>query len=164
VKLTEKENLLLRRALDKASAPAEAAKAAEALVKSLRERGIDGYNFFSLPTAPPPRPTATPSYPAEEDAKAWAKTEMRRRNAARHQSDPKWDHIRQQREAAENKVAEDIINGKYDKKDFKPMIHWGIIIALGIFIGRTSPGAAVFYMLLVIAINVLVLWNTNRSR
>jgi hypothetical protein len=78
--------------------------------------------------------------------------------------DPKWDYVRQQREAAQNQVAEDIINGKYEKKDFKPMIHWGIIIALGVFICRASPGAAVFYMLLVIAINALVLWNTNRSR
>jgi hypothetical protein len=83
---------------------------------------------------------------------------------ARWYQDPKWDHIRQQREAAQNKMAEDIINGKYEKKDFKPMIHWGIIIALGVFICRTSAGAAVFYMLLVIAINALVLWNTNRSR
>jgi hypothetical protein len=40
--LTEHEQKLLLRALDKASAPAEAEKAAEALIESLRNRGISG--------------------------------------------------------------------------------------------------------------------------
>ena len=44
--LTEHEQKLLLRALDKASAPAEAEKAAEALINSLRERGISGYDLL----------------------------------------------------------------------------------------------------------------------
>jgi hypothetical protein len=51
--LTDKENILLRRALDPASSPAEAAKAAEAFVNSLRKRGLNGYDFM----APPRRAT-----------------------------------------------------------------------------------------------------------
>ena len=194
MKITEREELLMRRALDPASSPAEAAKAAEAFVNSLRKRGVSGYDLllpdrnprassgqpppqptpeqrqrtYSPPPSPPPRPadySGAYDEPWEEHyAKARAETEMRKRNGRQQYQDPKWDHIRQQREAAQNKMAEDIINGKDEKKDLKPMIHWGIIIALGVFICRTSAGAAVFYMLLVIAINALVLWNTNRSR
>jgi hypothetical protein len=108
-------------------------------------------------SAPPPQPTP------EQRQRTYSPPPPPPRPRPQYQ-DPKWDHIRQQREAAQNKMAEDIINGKDEKKDLKPMIHWGIIIALGVFICRTSAGAAVFYMLLVIAINALVLWNTNRSR
>lgn len=36
----------MRRALDPASSPAEAAKAAEAFVNSLRKRGVNGYDFI----------------------------------------------------------------------------------------------------------------------
>jgi hypothetical protein len=43
MKLTEREDLLMRRALDPASAPAEAAKAAEAFVNSLRKRLADSH-------------------------------------------------------------------------------------------------------------------------
>jgi hypothetical protein len=42
MKLTEKENLLLRRALDAASSPAESEAAAKAFIRSLRERGVSG--------------------------------------------------------------------------------------------------------------------------
>jgi hypothetical protein len=40
MKITEREDLLMRRALDPASSPAEAEAAAAAFVKSLRNRGI----------------------------------------------------------------------------------------------------------------------------
>lgn len=76
MKLTEKENLLLRRALDKATTPAEAQTAARAFVDSLRARGISGYDFFVPPersgppprqpgasTPPPPRPAPPPPRP-----------------------------------------------------------------------------------------------------
>jgi len=46
MKITAREEILMRRALDPASSPAEAAKAAEAFVSSLRKRGIDGYDFI----------------------------------------------------------------------------------------------------------------------
>jgi hypothetical protein len=53
--LTEHEQKLLLRALDKASAPAEAEKAAEALINLLRKRGVNGYEFLSA-SSPTPRP------------------------------------------------------------------------------------------------------------
>jgi hypothetical protein len=49
--ITERENLLLRRALDPATTENEAAKAMEAFVNSLRKRGLNGYDF--VPPDPP---------------------------------------------------------------------------------------------------------------
>jgi hypothetical protein len=70
--LTEYEQKLLLRALDRASVAVEAEKAAEALINSLRERGINGFDMLDQlqpkrvaaaqspttapPTNPPPRP------------------------------------------------------------------------------------------------------------
>lgn len=51
MKITQREDLLMRRALDPASTPVEAAKAAEAFVASLRKRGVNGYEFVK-PRAP----------------------------------------------------------------------------------------------------------------
>jgi hypothetical protein len=51
--LTEHEQKLLLRALDKASSPAEAEKAAEALINSLRKRGINGYEFLKQSCSQP---------------------------------------------------------------------------------------------------------------
>ena len=47
MELNEFEAKLLLRGLDKASAPAEAQKAAEALIESLRNRGISGYDVLA---------------------------------------------------------------------------------------------------------------------
>jgi hypothetical protein len=69
MKITEREELLMRRALDPASSPAEAAKAAEAFVNSLRKRGVNGYDFVPPgrkvePPGPQPRPAdASPPPP-----------------------------------------------------------------------------------------------------
>jgi hypothetical protein len=52
VELNEFEAKLLLRGLDKASAPAEAEKAAEALIQSLRTRGISGYDVLAEFSAP----------------------------------------------------------------------------------------------------------------
>jgi hypothetical protein len=49
--ITERENILLRRALDPATTENEAAKAMEAFVNSLRKRGLNGYDF--VPPDPP---------------------------------------------------------------------------------------------------------------
>jgi hypothetical protein len=65
--LTEREQNLLLRALDKASSTTEADKAAEALIESLRKRGISGYDFLDkfkatytppTPSTPQPQPTS----------------------------------------------------------------------------------------------------------
>jgi hypothetical protein len=79
MKITPKEELLMRRALDKAGSPAEAVKAAEAFVNSLRKRGIDGYEFVGKTEAPPPKPATAPKPPPpppkpqpSEDAIAWS--------------------------------------------------------------------------------------------
>jgi hypothetical protein len=70
MQLTEREQNLLLRALDKASAPTEAEKAAEALINSLRERGINGYDFLNgfkpKSASPPPRPTSQPPPPPKQ--------------------------------------------------------------------------------------------------
>lgn len=66
--LTEQEQKLLLRALDRASAPAEAEKAAEALIASLRKRGVNGYDFLNG-TTPMPEPAVKPDCPS----KAWQK-------------------------------------------------------------------------------------------
>ena len=66
MKLTDHEQKLLLRALDKASAPAEAEKAARALIASLRARGISGYDILG---GTAPAGTANPGYPTE----AWFK-------------------------------------------------------------------------------------------
>jgi hypothetical protein len=63
--LTDKENILLRRALDPASSPAEAAKAAEAFVTSLRKRGLNGYDFVP---PPPPRNQRASQEPPRQQA------------------------------------------------------------------------------------------------
>jgi hypothetical protein len=65
MKITEKENILLRRALDPASSPNEAAKAAEAFIASLRKRGLNGYDFVphnrqATASGPQARPSDTP--------------------------------------------------------------------------------------------------------
>jgi hypothetical protein len=61
----------MRRALDKASSPAEGAKAAEAFVSSLRKRGIDGYEFIGAKTgAPPPQAPSAPKSPPPPPPKA----------------------------------------------------------------------------------------------
>jgi hypothetical protein len=64
MKLTQRENLLLRRALGKATIPAEAETAAKAFIESLRKRGINAYDFVT-PTrdGPPPRPEPQASTP-----------------------------------------------------------------------------------------------------
>src|SRR5262245_14062406 len=60
MKITERENLLLRRALDKATTPSEAETAAKAFVESLRHRGVSGYDFVPPErSAAPPRATST---------------------------------------------------------------------------------------------------------
>ena len=58
MKITKKENLLLRRALDAATTEAEAETAAKALVKALRKRQVRGYDFVPAERTggPPPRP------------------------------------------------------------------------------------------------------------
>jgi hypothetical protein len=65
MKITEKENLLLRRALDPASSPNEAEAAMAAFARSLRRRGISGYDFVPpdrepQPTGPQARPSDAP--------------------------------------------------------------------------------------------------------
>ena len=57
MKITEKENMLLRRALDLASSANEAETAMAAFARSLRKRGISGYDFV------PPERTARPAGP-----------------------------------------------------------------------------------------------------
>jgi hypothetical protein len=85
--LTEKESILLRRALDKGSSPAEADMAARALINSLRKRGISGYDFFSpqpqnhAPPQPHPRPQPQPQQQERP-----------------HYQDSKWDFMREQRQ------------------------------------------------------------------
>jgi hypothetical protein len=66
VKLTKKEDILLRRALDKASAPAEAARAAQAFINSLRKRGVSGYDLVPPDRNPGASSSATPSQPTPE--------------------------------------------------------------------------------------------------
>jgi hypothetical protein len=61
MKLTQKENLLLRRALDKATTPAEAQTAARAFVESLRARGVNGYDFVPADRSGP-APKSNDSY------------------------------------------------------------------------------------------------------
>jgi hypothetical protein len=65
MKLTEKENLLLRRALDPASSPNEAEMAMAAFARSLRKRGVSGYDFVppdreARPEGPQVRPSDAP--------------------------------------------------------------------------------------------------------
>jgi hypothetical protein len=65
MKLTEKEDLLLRRALDPASSPNEAEVAMAAFARSLRKRGVSGYDFVppsrqAQPQGPQARPSDTP--------------------------------------------------------------------------------------------------------
>ena len=79
MKLTERENLLLRRALDKATTPAEAETAAKAFVASLRSPGINVYHFVPPPgqRQPEPEPTATkpePPQPQPSQAERAAET------------------------------------------------------------------------------------------
>jgi hypothetical protein len=52
MQLTEREEKLLLRALDAASASSEAEKAAETLIESLRNRGISGYDLLAKFGAP----------------------------------------------------------------------------------------------------------------
>src|SRR5260221_4693032 len=68
MKITEKENMLLRRALDPASSPNEAEAAMAAFARSLRKRGINGYDFVppdreARPQGPQARPSDTPQPP-----------------------------------------------------------------------------------------------------
>src|SRR5260221_4245948 len=68
MKITEKENMLLRRALDPASSPNEAEAAMAAFARSLRKRGINGYDFVppdreARPQGPQARPSNTPQPP-----------------------------------------------------------------------------------------------------
>src|ERR1700758_4158335 len=84
MKLTDHEQRLLLRALDKASAPAEAEKAAHALIASLRSRGISGYDILG---GTAPADTANPGHPTE----AWfkkAKEDWYRDYANRGPDDP----------------------------------------------------------------------------
>lgn len=63
MQLTDHEQKLLLRALDKASASVEAEKAAEMLIASLRKRGISGFDIldgFNGRTGHPVRPTSSP--------------------------------------------------------------------------------------------------------
>jgi hypothetical protein len=72
MKITERENLLLRRALDKATTPAEAETAAKAFVESLRRRGINGYDFVPPEReGPPPRPEPEPQSPPPPEQEYW---------------------------------------------------------------------------------------------
>lgn len=73
MKITEKENMLLRRALDQASSPNEAEVAMAAFARSLRKRGVNGYDFVSpdrepRPADTPPPPKAQPPPPQPEPA------------------------------------------------------------------------------------------------
>jgi hypothetical protein len=68
MKLTEKENLLLRRALDPASSPNEAEMAMAAFARLLRKRGVSGYDFVppnrqAQPQGPQARPSDSPPEP-----------------------------------------------------------------------------------------------------
>jgi hypothetical protein len=92
MKLTQKEDILLRRALDPASSPNEAAKAAEAFVNSLRKRGLNGYDFVRRVAperehGPQARPSDTPSPPPPPK---------------RHATPPdsQWDFMREQQRKA----------------------------------------------------------------
>lgn len=76
VNFTEREKNLFLRAMDKASAPAKAEKAAEALIFSLRNHGVSGYDIlaklarseqFSQPQASPPRPAPPPQSAQRRD-------------------------------------------------------------------------------------------------
>jgi len=71
----------MRRALDPASSAAEAETAAQAFVRSLRKRGINGYDFVSKTGAAGPSPQPPPQQPKPEPPP---------------QPDPKWDFMREQ--------------------------------------------------------------------
>lgn len=70
MRITEKENLLPRRALDSATTDAEAETAAKAFVHALRSRKVSGYDFVPAERAngPAPRPQqpAPPSPAAQQ--------------------------------------------------------------------------------------------------
>jgi hypothetical protein len=61
MKLSEREENLLMRALDKGSSPAEAEKAAQALINPLRERCICGHEVTELFGGPNSSPCAARS-------------------------------------------------------------------------------------------------------
>lgn len=100
--LTEKESMLLRRALDPASSPTEAAKAMEAFANSLRKRGLNGYDFVP-PDSPrsraadPPKPEPPPKYepkpppPREETPPWWTRA---KEPPPRVELDANWDEIK----------------------------------------------------------------------
>jgi len=74
MKLTEKENLLLRRALDAASSSAESEAAAKAFISSLRKRGVSGYDFV----------------PPDRQARAQAQPEPEPNPERAYWADPQW--------------------------------------------------------------------------
>lgn len=82
--LTEREQNLLLRALDKASAAAEADKAAQVLIASLRKRGISGYDFLDRSKGihtPPPKSASTPPPPPKPKESARAPRSQRQKYA-----------------------------------------------------------------------------------
>jgi hypothetical protein len=96
VKITPREELLMRRALDPASSPAEAAKAAEAFVNSLRKRRVNGYDFVRKTGATGPTPQQPPQQPKPEP-----------KPQSPPQPDPKWDFMREQRARAQREATQD---------------------------------------------------------
>ena len=92
MKITPREELLMRRALDPASSAAEAETAAQAFVRSLRKRGINGYDFVSKTGEAGPSPQPPPQQPKPEPPP---------------QPDPKWDFMREQGAHAQREATED---------------------------------------------------------
>jgi hypothetical protein len=121
MKITEREEILMRRALDPASSPAEAEMAAQVFVRSLRKRGVSGYDFVrksapeasqcqqqrpSNTTPPPPKPEPEPQ------PKTWSDQSHSYygsyQNASEAKKDTKWDFMREQRARAYEEAAQDV--------------------------------------------------------
>src|SRR5258708_2848927 len=92
VKLTKKEDILLRRALDKASAPAEAAMAAQAFINSLRKRGVSGYDLVPPDRNPGASSSAPPPQPTPEQQQRTYSPPPPPPPRPQYQN-PKWDHV-----------------------------------------------------------------------
>jgi hypothetical protein len=94
MKLTDHEEKLLLRALDKASSPAEAEKAAQALIESLRARGISGYDILGgTRSADAANPMHTPRGPSTGSERRYGNG---RNTAPPPQPDRKWDFMPEQ--------------------------------------------------------------------
>jgi hypothetical protein len=147
MKITAREEILMRRALDPASSPAEAAKAAEAFVNSLRKRAVSGYDLVPPDRNPGASSSATPSQPTpEQQQRTYSPPPPPppRRPRPQYQN-PKWDHVRQQREAAQNQVAEDIIKGRYeDGISWWAIAVWGSLATLVFTMAQHAPFISFF--------------------